>query len=116
MQAILYFFLGLGVTEALAFTVVWYIKSQLRAILADLCGTETRADFWMAFTNVTLILVPMVFSMEFYPEAGQASPVTFQFVEQLKWSLIGLIASVGGLGVVLRSFIRTEVPRNTLKS
>ncbi len=116
MHAIQYFFLGLGVTEALAFIVVWYIKSHLRAILVDLCGTETRADFWMAFTNVTLILVPMVFSMEFYPEAGQASPVAFQFIEQLKWALIGLIASVGGLGVVLRSFIRIEVPQKPLKS
>jgi uncharacterized membrane protein YhaH (DUF805 family) len=116
MHAMQYFSLGLGLTEALAFAVVWYIKSHLRAILVDLCGTEARADFWMAFTNVTLILVPMVFSMESYPEGGQGSPVVFQFIEQLKWALIGLIASVAGLGVVLRSFIRTEIARNMPKS
>jgi len=99
------FFLGLVVTTALAFTVVWYIKSPLSAILRDLCGTNERAAFWMAFTNVTLILVPMIFAMEFYPDAGQVSPVAFQLIGQLKWALIGLIASVAGLGFVLRSLI-----------
>lgn len=116
MHATQAFFLGLGVTAALAFTVVSYIKSRLRAILVDLCGTEMRADFWMAFTNVTLILVPMVFAMEFYPEAGQGSPIAFQFIGQLKWALLGLIASVAGLGLVLRSFILSEVRQKMPKS
>jgi uncharacterized membrane protein YhaH (DUF805 family) len=115
MQPLLMFLLGLGVTAALAFTVVWYIKSHLRVLLVDLCGTDARAAFWMAFTNVTLILVPMVFAMEFYPDAAQGSRVAFQLIGQLKWALIGLIASVAGLGVVLRSFILTRAQQKMPK-
>ena len=108
------FFVGLGVTAALALTVVWYIKPHLRGILVDLCGTEVRADFWMAFTNVTLILVPIVFALEFYPDEAQGSPVVLQLIGQLKWALIGLVASVVVLGFVLRSFIpRDRAPQKT---
>jgi uncharacterized membrane protein YhaH (DUF805 family) len=115
MHATQAFFLGLGVSAALAFAVVWYIRPHLRAILVDLCGTEIRADFWMAFTNVTLILVPMVFAMEFFPETEQGSQVASQLIAQLKWALIGLIAAVAGLGMVLRSFIFTGLQQKAPK-
>ena len=115
MSPIQAFFLGLAVTTTLAFTVVWYITSPLKAILVDLCGSERRADFWMAFTHVTLVLVPTICAMEFYPEAGEGSPALFQTIEQLKWALMGLIASVAGVGAVLSSFIRTAVPHGMAK-
>ena len=113
MQPLQAFLLGLGVTVILAVAVVWYLKSYLRAILVDLCGTEDRADFWMAFTNVTLILIPMIFAMESYPAPSDGSAVAFQFVGQLKWALIGLTAAVVGVGAVLKSFIpngRSQTP------
>src|SRR5262249_24965973 len=98
MHPLTAFLLGLGLTVALAVTVVWYLKSYLRAILVDLCGTEGRADFWMAFTNVTLILTPVIFATQFYPAPSDSSLVAFQFVAQLKWALIGLAVAVAGLG------------------
>ena len=41
------FLLGLAITVVLSFAVVWYLKSSLKGILLDLCGTERRAEFWM---------------------------------------------------------------------
>ena len=102
------FLLGLGITAALGLAVVWYLKPHLKGILVDLCGTEARADFWMAFSNVTLTLIPMVFAMQFRSDASGNPPVVFQLVDQLKWAFIGLAASVMGLGAVLSRFIRQQ--------
>src|SRR5712691_10475000 len=48
--------------------VVAYLRRPLKAILADLCGTAERARFWSAFSNVTLVLVPLIFVMQYRPE------------------------------------------------
>jgi hypothetical protein len=110
------FLLGLLVTTVLGFTVVGYLKSRLKGILIDLCGTEVRADFWMALCNVTLILVPIVFAMQCQPEANQTSSVIFLLTDQLKWAFIGLIVSVGALGTVLSHYIPGGPPPKAAKS
>ena len=105
MHAAYTFLLGLAITSGVGLAVVWYLKSHLKAILIDLCGTERRADFWMAFSNVILILVPLVFAMQFHTAAGDNAPAVFQLTYQLKWSFAGLVISVLALGVILRRFI-----------
>ena len=72
------FLIGLSLATVLGFAVTIYLKVYLKDILVDLCGTEARAAFWMAFSNVTLILVPMVFAMQFHPKMGDSLPVIFQ--------------------------------------
>jgi uncharacterized membrane protein YhaH (DUF805 family) len=106
MNSVSAFFLGLAITAALGFSVVWYLRSHLRGILVDLCGTEARADFWMAFSNVVLILVPMIFGMQF--QANPNLPAIFQLNYQLKWVFTGLVVSVMSLGAILSLFIRRD--------
>jgi hypothetical protein len=95
------YFVSLAAALALGFGVAWYLKSHLRGILVDLCGTDQRADFWIAFSNVVLILVPAAFAMQFRPESNENVPILFQLNSQLKWVFNGLIASVMSLGAIL---------------
>jgi hypothetical protein len=111
MASTVAFLIGLAVTAGLALAVVWYMKEHLKAILVDLCGTEARAAFWMAFSNVALVLVPVVFAMEFFPNPGADSSVVYHLIVQLKWALTGLIVSVAGLGIILNSFINRTIPK-----
>ena len=92
------FLLGLAITVVLSFAVVWYLKSSLKGILLDLCGTERRAEFWMAFTNVTLMLLPIVFAMQFHSVTGENVSAVFAISYQLKWSFVGRVTSVWLLG------------------
>ena len=104
------FLAGVGLTAMAAALVVWYLRPHLYGILVDLCGTTERARFWMAFSNVTLLLVPVVFAMSCRP-SGDVS-VVFQVTSQLLWSLIGLVVSVIALGLVISRFIpKTPQPR-----
>ena len=109
------FLLGLATTVVLSFAVVWYLKSSLKGILLDLCGTERRAEFWMAFTNVTLILVPIVFAMQFHSVAGENVSAVFEISYQLKWSFVGLVTSVLAIGMTVSLFIHWDAAGATSK-
>jgi protein-S-isoprenylcysteine O-methyltransferase Ste14 len=89
--------------------VVYYLRPHLRGLLIDLCGTVQRADFWAAFSNVVLVLIPCVVAMHFQP-AGEGRSAPFQIARQLEWALAGLAASVLILGAVLSRFIPEGPP------
>ena len=75
MNRVTIFLIGVGTTVAVSVLAVGYLKSSLTKILIDLCGTQERATFWTAFSNVTLILVPLIFALHYRPEIGPGSDV-----------------------------------------
>jgi uncharacterized membrane protein YhaH (DUF805 family) len=105
MTAVTVFLIDVGITSGVSLIVVAYLRRPLKAILADLCGTSERAKFWSAISNVTLMLVPLIFAMQYRPELGQDTTVVLEMGTQLKWALVGLVVSVVTLGIVIRSFI-----------
>jgi hypothetical protein len=96
---------GLAATLALALAVVCYLTAPLRRQLQELCGNAERADFWTAFSNVTMVLTPMIFAMSTEPGTIPGPPPLLAVIGQLKWSCIGLVASVLMLGWILGRFI-----------
>ena len=104
------FLTGVGAATAASAAVVAYLRRHLESILTDLCGTVERARFWAAFSNVTLILVPLIFAMDYRPEARHGAGVVFEMGTQLKYVLIGLVLTVLVLGIVIGSFIPRSRP------
>jgi hypothetical protein len=105
MNRVTIFVTGVGTTLMVSVLAVGYLKSSLTKILIDLCGTEERASFWTAFSNVTLILVPLIFALHYHPETGPETSLVFEMGSQLEYALIGLVCSVVVLGIVLSIFI-----------
>jgi len=68
MSAATTFWIGLTITLASALVVVMYLRRPFKAILVDLCGTVERAEFCLAFSNVTLTLVLVIFALNYRPE------------------------------------------------
>jgi hypothetical protein len=97
---------GLIVTMSLCAAVVLYLKTPLLKILVDLCGTESRAAFWVAFSNIVLLSVPSIFSLRSYPSDKLPGGAMFAISDQLQGGLIGLAISVIILGLVLSHFIK----------
>jgi hypothetical protein len=60
MNASLVLVSGLAVTLAAALTVVRYLHEPLRKQLQELCGNAERAEFWTAFSSVTVVLTPSI--------------------------------------------------------
>ena len=99
------FLAGVGTTATIALAVVIYLGPSLNKLLADLCGAQERANFWSAFSSVTLVLVPLIFALQCRPEAGQPLSAVFELSKQMEWALIGLVCTVVVLGFVLGQFI-----------
>ena len=89
---------AISLTLLASIAVVLLLRRPLLNLLIDLCGTATRAAFWAAFSNVALVLAPLLGAMHRRPSADE--PI-FELAAQLEWALGGLLTSVLLVGVVL---------------
>jgi len=105
MNSVTVFLAGVATTALVSFSAVAYLAPALRHILIDLCGTTERANFWTAFSNLSLVLTPLIFAMHQIPEDSSHAPLVLQLSAQLEWALIGLVASVLVVGLVISRFI-----------
>ena len=96
---------GLALTVGISILIVGYLRRPLQQLLTDLCGSQERAAFWAAFSAVTLGIVPVIFALAYEPTTDLNAPVFLQIAQQLKWALIGMVASVLMLGWILGRFI-----------
>ena len=108
MTASILFLTGVGLTLAASVAIVMYLRAPLHNILAELCGTQERAVFWLAFCNVTIFLAPLIFAMQYVPELKPGTAAVIELATQLKWGLAGLLGAVVILGWVLSRFIRRQ--------
>ena len=99
-----------AITVILFIGIAAYIKRHLQALLIELCGTIERASFWLAFSNVSLVLVPLIFALDYQPELGQGKNLIFEMATQIKYSLIGFVVTLGALALVLYRFIPRGKP------
>ena len=84
MNEIAIYLTGLGITATISFLIVIYFKPYLRKILLELNGDKERpANFWVAYTTIILMLVPLIFAIWVVPNDPTES-VFFQISRQLK--------------------------------
>lgn len=93
--------------------IIGYVSKHLRSLLIELCGTAERASFWLAFSNVALVLVPLIFAMSYRPESGQDTSVVFEMATQLRFGLVGFVITLGIAAIILSKFIPRERPSMT---
>jgi len=105
MNPTLAFLLHIAVVALLFVAIVAYVKKHLRTLLIELCGTTERASFWLAFSNVTLVLVPLIFALDYKPEFGPERTAILEMATQLKHALIGFVITFGSLAFMLFRFI-----------
>lgn len=105
------FLADVAITAILFIGIAAYIKRHLQALLVELCGTIERASFWLAFSNVALVLVPLIFALDYQPEPGQDKNLILEMATQIKYSLIGFVVTLGGLALVLYRFIPRDKPK-----
>jgi hypothetical protein len=82
MSAAGLFVSGLVVTIVASAARLAYLRRPLHRILVDVCGTENRAGFWLAFSNLTLFLVPVLFARHRHPASGSFAEAIFGISDQ----------------------------------
>lgn len=110
MSESLMFGTGLCATFILAGVVIVAFLKPLEQVLTDLCGTPSRAHFWAVFSAVALAVVPLTFALN-CDGLNRFAPPILQIATQVKWGLIGLLATVLVMGWVLSRWIARHVPK-----
>ena len=115
MNEITIFLIGLGITAFISFLIVIYFKPHLKKMMLELNGDKERpANFWVAYTTIILILVPLIFAIWIVPDDRDVN-VFFQISKQLKWSLMGLVTSIVIIGIIIIRFVPRETNSNDNK-
>lgn len=104
MNTIVSFVIQVALTLTISVLLVRYLRPFLRKILTDLCGTEDRAQFWAAFSNILLVGVPVIFALNYRPEARDAEDLFFEVATKLSGNLGGLLAALIGIGFIVSFF------------
>ena len=105
------FLVDVGLVAVLSMSLVAYVKRHLSSLLIELCGTAERASFWLAFSNVTLVLVPLIFALNYEPEFGPNRNFIFEMATQLKYAIIGFVIALSFLAIILFRFIPRDKPK-----
>ncbi len=104
------FLVDVVLVAILSVGLVAYVKSHLNTLLIALCGTAERASFWLAFSNVTLVLVPLIFALDYKPEFGPDRNFVYEMATQLKQAIIGFVIALISLAVILLRFVPRDKP------
>jgi hypothetical protein len=110
MNTIFSFVIEVALTLAISALLVRYLRPFLRKILIDLCGTEDRAQFWLAFSNILLIGLPVIFALNYSPEAKNTEDLFFEAAAKLSGNLGGFVVALIGIGLIV-SFFALVAPR-----
>jgi hypothetical protein len=112
MNMIIFFSAQVILTLVIVSLIVGYLRPHLKMVLVDLCGTEGRAQFWTVFSNVLLIGMPLIFSLNYRPEASNAEELFFDVASKLSGNLGGLLIAMIGIGVIV-SFFALVAPKGS---
>lgn len=104
MNMIVSFLIQVVLTLVLTAVIVSYSRPYLRKVLIDLCGTEERAQFWTAFSNVLLIGLPAILSLNYKPEAQTMEELFFEVAGRISGTLAGFLFALVCVGIVVSIF------------
>ena len=110
MNTYLSFSIELGLTILTCMLITSYLRPHLKRVLIDLCKTEERTQFWMAFSNILLIGLPSIIALGFRPEAATSETAIFEIIGRLSGNLAGYLFALVGIGIIV-SFFALVAPR-----
>ncbi len=107
-------FFGIQITIALSMSalVLALIKPYLKDVLKDTCGTEHSAEFWVRFTQLMMIITPLVIVI-FFAGLNSSTEILTQPITILKQTLlqilVGELIALAIVGRVIYSAINTTL-------
>lgn len=92
--------------------VIIALLKPLRKILIDICGNAERAGFWVVYSNVMLVIAPLL-TIIMFGKSNASLTADFTFYKTaFGCSLFGIFFSLAAIGLQVSKFI----PKNINKS
>ncbi len=111
MNSLSLFLLEVFICIGISFSMLYLLKPLLREILVEACGTKTRAEFWVMFTQLMLFIAPLLIVIFFAP-TGEVVNINITKVIQdtLFRSLLGDFIALSMIGLVIWKSIDFDNP------
>ncbi|MDH5178842.1 MAG: hypothetical protein OEZ39_08835 [Gammaproteobacteria bacterium] len=109
MSMYLTFFTEIALCFTISLITILLLQKPLRDVLIDSCGAAQRADFWLVFTRLMLVVTPLMLVIFFTKTGTDIAPNSLLLLkETLFRSLLGIF---GGLLIMGRVIWRSvELP------
>ncbi len=92
---------------------LFLLKSALQTVLTDLCQGTHRGEFWTRFTQLMLIVGPLLGTLLFTPSGGFTDSFNVAtFREVLRHALMGVFVTLCGVGMVIWNTIPKKMALN----
>jgi len=114
MNAIGIYLIQLLVTISISLSAVFYFRPSLRKVLEDLCGTQDRAQFWLVFSSILLVGLPIIFGLGYNPLESEPSMLFYDAARQIRVNLLGFLLAMISIGSAV-SFFALVAPRSVSK-
>ncbi|MFV1982721.1 MAG: hypothetical protein ACC657_04210 [Thiohalomonadales bacterium] len=112
MNELIIFGIQLFITLSMSVFIVYLLTPYLKEVLKDTCGTEHSSEFWVRFTQLMMIIAPLVivifFSVADAYQLGQAVPA-YILKQTILQTLIGEFVGLILVGRIIYRAINTTV-------
>lgn len=113
MNGLIAIFTGLALAIGLACLVVLILRGSLYALLVELCGSESRARFWQAYTTVAMLVGTLAAALVGMPGGVPRGPDgaarALDALEIFRAGTVGLLLALGFVAFTLVHSITREV-------
>lgn len=112
MNPLVLFIVEVMLCISISLSMVYLLKPLLREILVEICGTETRAEFWVMFTQLMLIISPLLIVIYFAPTQDTLNINLAEAMQDTLFrSLLGDFIALTMIGQVIWRSIKTASPQ-----
>jgi len=106
------FLIEAGISFATSGTVIFFLYKSLYRLLVDSCGTETRAKFWVVYTNIMLVIAPLLTSIVFGKSRSSGEADFVFYKTALGCALFGVFFSLAVIGMQINKSIPKPEGKN----
>lgn len=107
MNTLIIFGTEVGLSVIISLCIIFYLGKLLRTILVELCGTADRAGFWMGFTKLMFLFLPLMIVLLF-SNSTDTEYIIPQIRNILSRVLIGELITLCIVGYVIWKSIRAS--------
>lgn len=102
MNTLFLFGLEIALCLGISLVLISLLSPLLRDVLTDTCGTGKRADFWVMFTQLMLVISPLLVVVYFAPTTAiEQLNVAHELQQTLFRALLGNFIALSVIGQVI---------------
>ena len=120
MMEINIFLIEISLSLTVSVLALLLLKGTLHTVLIDLCRGIQRAEFWTRFTQLMLIIGPLLGTLFFTTGDGYTEAFNVGiFREILRYALMGGFITLCGIGIVIWKSIpgtSPDIPQPSIES